>query len=117
MRFFLPFEPRLAGSVLSGTAAAHSDVNLHLFADTPEEVQLFLLDAGIRFETGLRRMRLNRDTTEDIPTVRFLAGDVPIEALLFPAKGLRQAPLSPVDGRPMARASLSRVQELLGEPL
>ena len=38
MRFFERFEPRLTGSVLSGTAGAHSDVNLHLFADAPEDV-------------------------------------------------------------------------------
>lgn len=115
MRFFAPFEPRLTGSVLSGTAGAHSDVNLHLFADTPEEVNLFLLEAGIQFEAGLRRLRLNREVVEEIPSVRFLAGDQPIEALIFPANGIRQAPLSPVDGKPMARASLGRVMELLHE--
>lgn len=115
MRFFAPFEPRLTGSVLTGTAGAHSDVNLHLFADTLEEVTLFLLDAGIPFEPGQRRVRLNRETSDDIPTLRFLAGDQPIEVLVFPANGIRQAPLSPVDGRPMERASLSRVEELLAQ--
>ena len=113
MRFFAGFEPRLAGSVLTGTAGEHSDVNLHLFADAPEEVNLFLLNAGIHFEVGLRRMRLNRETSADIPSVRFLAGEQSIEALIFPANGIRQAPLSPVDGRPMERANLNRVEELL----
>lgn len=113
MRFFAPFEPRLAGSVLTGTAGAHSDVNLHLFADAPEEVNLFLMGAGIPFEVGLRRLRLNRETSGDIPSVRFLAGEQSIEALIFPANGIRQAPLSPVDGRPMERAALGRVEELL----
>lgn len=113
MRFFAPFEPRLAGSVLTGTAGAHSDVNLHLFADAPEEVNLFLMGAGIPFEVGLRRLRLNRETSGDIPSVRFLAGEHTIEALIFPANGIRQAPLSPVDGRPMERAALGRVEELL----
>ena len=115
MRFFVSFEPRLAGSVLAGTAGAHSDVNLHLFADTPEEVNLFLMGAGVPFEAGMRRMRLNRETSSDIPSVRFLAGEQPIEALIFPANGIRQAPLSPVDGRPMERASLARVEELLAQ--
>ncbi len=115
MRFFAPFEPRLAGSVLTGTAGAHSDVNLHLFADAPEEVNLFLMGAGIPFEVGLRRLRLNRETSGDIPSVRFLAGEQSIEALIFPANGIRQAPLSPVDGRPMERAALCRVEELLAQ--
>lgn len=115
MRFFAPFEPRLAGSVLTGTAGAHSDVNLHLFADAPEDVNLFLMGAGIPFEVGLRRLRLNRETSGDIPSVRFLAGEQTIEALIFPANGIRQAPLSPVDGRPMERAALGRVEELLAQ--
>lgn len=115
MRFFAPFEPRLAGSVLTGTAGAHSDVNLHLFVDAPEEVNLFLMGAGIPFEVGLRRLRLNRETSGDIPSVRFLAGEQSIEALIFPANGIRQAPLSPVDGRPMERAALGRVEELLAQ--
>ncbi|MCW9058856.1 MAG: hypothetical protein OQL11_08295 [Gammaproteobacteria bacterium] len=115
MRFFAPFEPRLAGSVLTGTAGAHSDVNLHLFVDAPEEVNLFLMGAGIPFEVGLRRLRLNRETSGDIPSVRFLAGEQTIEALIFPANGIRQAPLSPVNGRPMERASLARVEELLAQ--
>ena len=115
MRFFAPFEPRLAGSVLSGTAGTYSDVNLHLFAETPEDVNLFLLGSGIPFESGVRRVRLNREHSDDIPTVRFLAGNQPIEALIFPANGIRQAPLSPVDGKPMERATLSRVEELLAQ--
>src|SRR5262245_6582154 len=32
MRYLREFEPRLVGSVLSGTATEHSEVQLHLFA-------------------------------------------------------------------------------------
>ena len=34
MRFLSRFQPRLVGAVLSGTADEHSDVCLHLFAET-----------------------------------------------------------------------------------
>src|SRR5690606_21550295 len=44
MEFLRRFEPRLVGSVLHGTATEHSDVNLHVFAETPEEVAFFLMD-------------------------------------------------------------------------
>jgi hypothetical protein len=43
MALFEEFEPRLVGSVLSGTASEHSDVNLHLFADRPEQVAFRLM--------------------------------------------------------------------------
>lgn len=115
MRFFERFEPRLTGSVLSGTAGTHSDVNLHLFTDLPEEVPLFLLEAHVPFEQAQRRLRLNKDEFAAYPLVRFLAGDVQIEALILPLNGLRQAPRSPLDGKPMPRANLRRLEELLAQ--
>lgn len=115
MRFFQPFEPRLTGSVLSGTAGAHSDINLHLFADSAEEVALFLFDANVPFEQSQRRLRIDRDDYASYPSVRFLAGESQVDAVIFPRNGLRQAPRSPLDGKPMARASLRRVEELLAE--
>lgn len=115
MRFFERFEPRLTGSVLSGTAGAHSDINLHLFADSPEEVHLFMLDANLPHEQSQRRLRLDREEYATYPSVRFLAGDIEVEAVIFPLNGLRQAPRSPLDGKPMARASLRRVEEMLAE--
>lgn len=113
MHFFERFEPRLTGSVLSGTAGEFSDVNLHLFAELPEEVTLFLMDAHVPYEEGLRRLRVNKDEFASFPFVRFLAGDVQVEALIQPLNGLRQAPRSPVDGKPMPRANLRRLEELL----
>jgi hypothetical protein len=45
--------------------------------------------------------------------LRFLAGDTRIELVVFVQDGPHQPPLSPVDGRPMQRASVNRVRELL----
>jgi hypothetical protein len=58
---------------------------------------------------------VERDAFATYPSVRFLAGDVQIEAVIFPLNGLRQAPRSPLDGKPMMRANLRRVEELLAE--
>ncbi len=115
MQFFKAFEPRLTGSVLSGTAGQHSDVNLHLFAETPEEVVLHLINAGIPFDDLERRFRLNREVSETLPAMRFIADGVTVEVVVFPLNGLRQSPLSAVDGKPMERASIARVEALLAE--
>jgi hypothetical protein len=37
----------------------------------------------------------------------------PIEVIVFPIDGIRQAPVSPVDGKPMRRADLAEVESLL----
>ncbi len=113
MRKLSDFEPRLVGPVLAGTATAHSDVQLHLFADSPESVAIHLMDQGIPHEITARRVKMNADRVLEYPGVRFEINDQPIEATVFPADGIRQAPVSPVDGRPMRRADLSELEALL----
>ncbi len=113
LRFFARFHPRLVGSVLSGTATANSDVNLHLFADVPEDVALFLMQEGIPYDTGERRLRLGGGESANFPVYRFLAGDTRLDLTVFPIDGERQAPRSPVDGKPMRRAGIALVEELL----
>lgn len=115
MRFFGRFSPRLVGPVLTGTAGEYSEVNLHLFAETPEDVTLFLIEHRIPHEHRERRYRFGNDTTASYPVYRFLANDIPLDATVLPPSGLRQAPLSPVDGRPMRRASMESVEQLLRE--
>jgi len=113
MRRLSEFEPRLVGAVLAGTATQHSDVQLHLFTDRAEAVTLKLLDEGIVHEVTERRVKLDAERVRAFPGVRFLIDDQPIEATVFPADGIRQAPASPVDGRPMRRANAFEVEALL----
>lgn len=113
MRRLSLFEPRLVGPVLAGTATEHSGVQLHLFADSPESVALSLTDQGIRHEVTARRVKMNADRVLECPGVRFEIADQAIEATVFPTDGIRQAPVSPVDGRPMRRADVAELEELL----
>jgi hypothetical protein len=116
MRFLDRFQPRLVGAVLSGTADEHSVVSLHVFAETAEEVGLFLLDNRVPHEHGDRTMKLASDDLQRLPTYQFMADDVPVELVVFAARARRRVPLSPVDGRPMQRAALHAVEALAGEP-
>jgi len=113
MRLLKMFEPRLVGPVLSGTASAHSEVNLHLFAEGSEPVALYLLERGIPHRIGERRLRYEPNRLVAYPVVHFVAGDREIEAVVFPVNGIRQSPASPVDGRPMRRADTDEIESLL----
>jgi hypothetical protein len=113
MRQLSGFEPRLVGSVLSGTATQHSEVQLHLFAERPEAVTMWLMDQGIRHEVTARRVKMNAERVLEYPGVRFAVDDQAIEATVFPTDGIRQAPVSPVDGKPMRRAAAADVEALL----
>jgi predicted nucleotidyltransferase len=116
MRYLQEFEPRLVGAVLSGTATEHSEVQLHLFAEPAESVSLKLLDEGIPHEVTEKRVKLNPERVRAFPGVRFQMDNQPIEATVFPTDGIRQAPVSPVDGRPMRRANAFEVEALLQGP-
>jgi hypothetical protein len=116
MRYLSEFEPRLVGAVLAGTATQHTEVQLHLFAERAETVTLKLLDQGIPHEVTERRVKLTPERVRAYPGVRFQMQDQPIEATVFPTDGIRQAPVSPVDGRPMRRANAFEVEALLQLP-
>jgi hypothetical protein len=88
-------------------------VQLHLFADSPESVAISLMDQGIRHEITARRVKMSADRVLEYPGVRFEVDDQAIEATVFPTDAIRQAPVSPVDGRPMRRAQLSELEALL----
>jgi hypothetical protein len=116
MRMLANFQPRLVGPVMTGTADAHSPVSLHLFAESPEQVDFFLMEKRIPYEWDHRLARFDAERQERFPLCRFMAGDVTIELTVFPPSGLRQAPLSPVDGRPMRRLTAEGLEELLQSP-
>jgi hypothetical protein len=113
MRFFADFEPRLVGPVLEGTADEHSAVCLHLHDDGADRVAVFLQEKGIPYEERTRRLRVERDVTADVPVFVFSAGDSAIDITVLPYDRLRQAPLDRIDEKPMRRANLAAVEELV----
>ncbi|HOB62471.1 MAG TPA: hypothetical protein PKI41_10160 [Candidatus Competibacteraceae bacterium] len=115
MRFFALFRPKLVGSVLSGTADTHTDIQLHVFADTPKDIWMFLTEHRIPFATTERRLKLGNGDTACLPVFRFDAGEHSIDLTIFAPLAEREAPRSPIDGRPMRRAGPAEVQALLTE--
>lgn len=114
MAFFATFRPRLVGSVLDGTAGPDSAVDLHCFAETPEDIVFFLMDHDIPFDTLEKRFRFE-DDHESIPVHHFVAGETAVTVAVFSGRGNHQPPRSPVDGRPMQRAGRREVEALVTE--
>lgn len=112
MRLMNGFKPRLVGSLLNGWVSDNTSVDIHLFADTVEEVTIHLMDQSIPFEEGEWHGRRTDGERIKQPRLRFYADDVEINLIVFPTKGLRQAPLSPVDGKPMRRATVNEIESL-----
>ena len=113
MSLLADFSPRLVGPVLVGTADENSAVNLHVVADSPEMVAMGIGDMGIGFKPYERRLKSRRGQTEMYPGFEFRHNNEIIQATVFPVDGIRQAPMSPIDGKPMKRVDSDGVQELL----
>lgn len=115
LEFFAPFEPRLVGPVLEGTADANSPVTLQLYAEDPDAVPRFLDEHGIPATPRSRRLRLDRSRSDDFPAWVFSADELTIDLTVLPRLALRQAPLSNIDEKPMRRASAAQLRRLLDE--
>lgn len=113
MELLKDFQPRLVGPVLQGTATEYADIQLHVFSDSPEAVTMYLIDRRYDCDVLERRVRMTAERQLPVPTLRFEMGEETVEAFVFPANGIRQAPTSPVDGRPMRRADIREVMELV----
>lgn len=113
MRYFGDFSPRLVGPVLEGTADKHARICLHLFSDDPDEVPRFLMQHNHPFEQETRRIRWHNGDYRNVEIVAFEAGDQTVELLLLDTKDARQAPPSPIDGKPQRRAAMAEIRQLL----
>ena len=65
MQLFAKFNPHLTGSVLDGSAGKFAQTNIHLFADSAKEVEMFLLNQQIPFESSEKSYRLSDKPSKD----------------------------------------------------
>lgn len=115
MQMLEHFSPRLVGPVLAGTADVNSAVNLHLFTDESERVAFHLGDLQLNFKSYERRLKTRRNQVATYPGFEFRHEHNIVQATVFPYDGMRQAPISPIDGKPMKRADMGAVQLLMEE--
>lgn len=109
------FEPRLVGTVLNGTATLNCPIELHAFSDEPELVSAVLARSGWDTRSVERRSRRSRSEILRVPAYRFVIDTHDVVVEVHSRDGIRQAPLSPINQRPMRRAGRKTVQELLAE--
>lgn len=107
------FDPRLVGAALNGTATVTSNVELHVFSDTPELVAMTLGDNDVRYRETERRYRFGSGKQSRTPGFEFRRDGETVVAMVFPENGVREAPLSTVDRKPMNRMSRRKLRELL----
>ena len=115
LEFLAVFSPRLVGPVLDGTADTNSPVLLQLHTDDADAVPRFLEEHRIPADARTRHVRLDRKREGDFPVWLFSAEELSFDLTVLPLDALRQAPLSGVDEKPVKRASLANLQQLIAD--
>ena len=115
------FRPYLTGAVLNGTAGAHDDVCLHLFADSAKDVLLFLLDRDVQITlhtaphaTTHASAHAKGARHEPLETVSFNWRKQAVHATLYEVNDLRSAVKARADKR-LLRADIDAVRAMLAD--
>jgi hypothetical protein len=112
MRMLERFEPHLTGSVLSGVAGRYSDIDLQLFAESAKDVEIFLLNEGVRYRAAQARLFLNNDERL-VPTLSFEHEGIEVRLTIFDRRDLRHGIRTSQAGKTLERASIAAVEELI----
>jgi hypothetical protein len=106
------FSPRAVGAVVSGAIGAASPLELHMFSEPAEMVAMALLEAAPDMLATQSKLRFDHDRVEVFAAYQFEVDEVIVDVTVFPLDGQRQAPLSPVTGRPMRRLNARALSAL-----
>ena len=121
MQLFERFNPHLTGSVLDGSAGKFSQTNIHLFADSAKDVEMFLLNQQIPYESNEKSYRVSDKPSKDkkekvrktVP-VFTLETELGLQKLsVFDVDDMRVAVKRTVDGSNAERLDIAGVQALL----
>jgi hypothetical protein len=114
MQELQPFQPYLTGAVLNGTAGAHSDIHLQLFADSPKDVEIHLLNKKIDFEVSESAHFKGRD--EAVETLSFMWQQEGVHLAIYASDDLRGAVRKSASGR-QERANAESVRALIAQAI
>ncbi|MDP3088047.1 MAG: hypothetical protein Q8M99_07710 [Methylotenera sp.] len=121
MQLLEKFNPHLTGAVLDGTAGLGSETHIHLFADSLKDVEMFLLNQDIPFETNEKSYRVMNDGKRDkkgdnrkkIPVFALEMSTGVIKISVFEVDEIRVATKRAADGSNAERANIQDLMALL----
>ena len=112
MRALERFHPYLTGPVLKGIAGPYAEVDIQLFPDSAKDVEIFLLDRGIPFDTHEAR-RYSGGKAHAVSVITLVWDTVPVRLSVFDPRVERLALKTSVAGSVLERAGIPEVSALL----
>ncbi len=112
MRALERFSPYLTGPVLKGIAGPYAEIELQLYPDSAKDVELFLLERNIAFDTSEGR-RFSGDRAHAMSIFKLDWLGTPLRLSVFDPRDERVALKTSQMGRVMDRAGIAEVGQLL----
>ena len=112
MRLLESFRPYLSGPVLKGTAGRYSDIDLQLFTDDSKAVEMFLLNRTIAYDVSLQR-HFAGDRERAVTVLKLSWEGIPLNVAIYRSNDERGTLKTTSAGRPMERAGILAVTQLL----
>jgi hypothetical protein len=111
MRLLRPFRPRLIGSVMTGHVRKGSDIDLHVFTDSPALVTDVLEQAGLQYD--LERKQVVKHGEARVFTHVHIFDRFNFELTIYPEDKAHYVFRSSITGKAIERASIRELEELL----
>jgi hypothetical protein len=108
------FRPYLTGSVLKGIGGPYAEIELQLFPESTKEVELYLLDRQIPYDTR-EVTRFSGDRARAVAVLTLDWQGAPLRLSVFDARDERLALKTSAAGRVTERASLAEVGALVAK--
>ena len=112
MRTLERFSPYLTGPVLKGTAGPYAAIELQLFPESPKDVELYLVDRNIAYDTHEAR-RYSGDRAHAVSVLALEWQEALLKLSVFDRRDERVALKSSQAGRVTDRAGIAEVAALL----
>jgi hypothetical protein len=112
MKALVHFNPYLTGPVLKGIAGPYAHIELQLFPDSVKEVEIFLLDRNLAYETQEGR-RYAGDRAHAVSVLSLHWRGTPLKLSIFDPRDERIALKTSQAGRVMDRAGIAEVGALV----
>jgi len=111
MRLLRAFRPRLIGSVMTGHVRKGSDIDLHVFCDSPALVTDLLEQEGLQHD--LERKQVVKHGEARVFTHVHVFDRFNFELTVYPEDKAHYVFKSSITGKPIERASIRELEELL----
>jgi predicted nucleotidyltransferase len=111
MRLLRQFKPRLIGSVMTGHVRKGSDIDIHLFCDSPALITDLLEQEGYLYD--LERKQVVKHGEARVFTHIHVHAEFNYELTVYPEDKAHYVFKSSITGKPIERASIRELEELL----